>query len=83
MSDFVKVTLLKESELPAHISSMDKATRKWTDQAARGECGWVCSDCCYSWPNGMPDECEHGNQWCTDIIVRDKMRAMAEGNEPS
>ncbi|MBD1555282.1 hypothetical protein [Pseudomonas typographi] len=83
MSEFVEVTLLKESELPAYINQMDKATRDWTDQAARGECGWVCSDCCYSWPNGMPDQCEHGIQSCTDIIKRDKLRAMSSGNEPS
>jgi hypothetical protein len=83
VSEFVKVTLVNESELPKHISEMDKATREWTQQAARGECGWVCSDCCYSWPNGMPDECEHVNQWCTDIIKRDKLSAMTAGNEPS
>lgn len=83
MSEFVKVTLLNESELPQYISEMDKATREWTQQAARGECEWVCSDCCYSWPNGMPDECGHGKQWCTDIIKRDKLSAMSAGNEPS
>lgn len=82
MSEFVKVTLLKESELPQHISEMDKATRAWTERAARGECSWVCADCCYSFKEGMPDKCEHGNQWCTDIINRDKRLAMSEGNEP-
>lgn len=79
----IKITELPATELDAHISEMDKATRAWTDRAARGECGWVCSDCCYSFKEGMPDQCEHGNQWCTDIIKRDKLRAMRDGNEPS
>lgn len=78
----VKITLLDAKDLPEHISEMDKATREWTERAARGECGWVCADCCYTFNEGMPDKCEHGNQWCTDIIIHDKQRAMKEGNEP-
>ncbi|AFO47270.1 MULTISPECIES: hypothetical protein [Pseudomonas] len=57
--------------------------RECTDQAARGECGWVCADCCMSDPGGMADECFHKNQQCTEIIKRDKLHAMREGNEPS
>lgn len=78
----VKITLLDAKDLPEHISEMDRVTREWTERAARGECGWVCSDCCYTFNEGMPDKCEHGNQRCTDIIIRDKQRAMKEGNEP-
>lgn len=65
-------------DLPALISQMDKATNDWTAMAARGECGWICSDCCISCPDGMPDACEHGDQRCTDIILRDKAVAKVE-----
>lgn len=81
MSEFVKVTLIKAVDLPAHISEMDRATREWADKAARGECAWICSDCCCTFNDGMPDKCLHGLQQCTDIIARDKLRAMEEGNE--
>lgn len=57
------------------ISSADKMMQDWTDKAARGECGWICADCCCSFPEGMPDACLHGHQKCTDIIKRDKERA--------
>lgn len=77
----IAVTEMPAKDLPEYINEMDKATRAWTDQAARGECGWVCSDCCYTFNEGMPDKCVHGIQWCTDIIFRDKHRAMQEGNE--
>ena len=60
------------------LSHMDKITNEWTMQAARGECGWICSDCCVSFPRGMPDACEHGHQGCTDIITRDKKCAFEE-----
>lgn len=73
---FVCVAPIDES-LPETIEAMDKAMNDWTDKAARGECAWVCSDCCCSFPDGMPDECSHGDQRCTDIIRRDK--AMARG----
>ena len=66
-----------DDSLPETIDAMDKAMNEWTDKAARGECAWVCSDCCCSFPDGMPDECSHGDQRCTDIIRRDK--AMARG----
>lgn len=51
---------------------------EYTHQAARGECGWICSDCCMSDPEGMPDECFHGHQGCTEIIQRDKREAKQE-----
>ena len=60
-------------------SAADSATKKWFDAAARGECGWICPDCCISAPEGMPDECMVGCQRCTEIIKRDKARA----NQPS
>ncbi len=65
-------------DLDQAIAAMDKATNYWTMQAARGECGWVCADCCCSFTEGMPDECAHGHQKCTDIIQRDKAQASAE-----
>lgn len=60
------------------MTALNKATRAWEIQAARGECGWVCADCCSSAPDGMPVECMHGLQWCTDIIQRDKREAAQE-----
>ncbi|MEK2656290.1 hypothetical protein AAAC07_13065 [Pseudomonas aeruginosa] len=38
-----KVTVIPASELPSHIKGMNDSMRQWTDSAARGECGWVCS----------------------------------------
>ena len=77
------VTVIPAKDLPEYLEGMNKTTREWTLQAARGECGWICSDCCCSDPNGMPDECFHGHHGCTAIIQRDKRLAMKEGNEPS
>jgi len=76
MIGFIAVT--EKENLQDVVSEMDRVTREWTDRAARGECSWVCSDCCYTFKDGMPDACEHGNQWCTDIIIRDKMRVMGK-----
>lgn len=59
------------------IDQMDRATQEWTMRAARGECPWVCADCCSTFPKGMPDECGHGIQACTEIIKRDKAQAPA------
>ncbi|MFV3289161.1 hypothetical protein ACNFBR_10510 [Pseudomonas sp. NY11955] len=84
MSGFeITVTEMPANKLPEYITALDQATRDWTDRAARGECPWVCADCCYTFNEGMPDQCCHGLQACTDIIKRDKLRAMREGNEPS
>lgn len=77
----IKITEIPASELDSHISSMDKATREWTNQAARGECGWICSDCCMSDPKGMPDACLCDDARCSEIIKRDKHLAMQAGNE--
>lgn len=79
----IKVTMIDANKLDDHIEGMNKSMRDWTDQAARGECGWICADCCMSEPKGMPDECLCGHQRCTEIIQRDKREAMAAGNEPS
>lgn len=59
------------------LYAMDKATNAWIDKSARGECGWICTDCCISFPDGMPDTCPHGSDWCTEIIQRDKRRACS------
>lgn len=39
------------------IESLNEATAAWEMRAARGECAWVCSDCCMTFPAGMPDAC--------------------------
>lgn len=65
-------------DLEDTLSKMDAVTREWTMRAARMECSWICSDCCYVFPDGMPNECTHGLQWCTDIITRDKIEAKAD-----
>lgn len=60
------------------VEAMNKSTREWTARAARGECAWVCSDCCQSDPKGMPDACLVDQDRCTEIIQRDK-RDVANG----
>lgn len=79
----IKVTAVPASKLNEHIEKMNVETRAWENRAARGECGWICSDCCCEFPKGMPDACLHGHQQCTEIIQRDKLNAMRDGNEPS
>ncbi|WP_349573099.1 hypothetical protein [Azotobacter salinestris] len=79
----INVAVIPKGQEEAFIEEMNKSTREWTDRASRGECGWVCADCCGYDPNGMPDECFHGHQQCTEIIQRDKRKAMRESNEPS
>lgn len=64
-----------DDSLGATIDAMNKETQDWEMRAARGECGWVCADCCCSFPDGMPDECPHGHSRCTEILVRDKASA--------
>jgi hypothetical protein len=68
------------ADLAKTIDGMSKAMTVWTFQAARGECSWICSDCCITCPSGMPDECVHGQQRCTDIIKRDKADALLPEN---
>ncbi len=50
-------------------------TRTWMSKAARGECAWICSDCCMTFQEGMPDKCPHGHDQCTRILKRDKEEA--------
>lgn len=69
------VTTGSDEEVAEAFSSMTAITNTWTDQAARGECGWICSDCCIGFPEGMPDACAHGDERCTRIIERDKANA--------
>jgi hypothetical protein len=64
-----------DAEVSAAIAHMDTVTREWEMRAARGECAWVCADCCITFPDGMPSECTHGHQGCTEIIQRDKADA--------
>lgn len=72
------ITTATGAALEDQISLMDKLTSEWTMRAARGECAWICSDCCMSFPGGMPDACGHDSQRCTDIIARDKADALAQ-----
>jgi len=60
-----------------NLDEMTRLTVEWTHKAARSECGWICSDCCCTFAEGMPDECIHGHQNCTNIIKRDKEIANA------
>lgn len=69
------------AELGGALESMDRAFREYTTKAARGECSWVCADCCCTFHEGMPDACVHGHQSCTDIIVRDKAEAMSAAHQ--
>lgn len=57
------------------FSEMDRITAEWEVRAARGECSWVCADCCVTFEHGMPDKCVHGHQKCTDIIQWNKENA--------
>lgn len=72
---FPGVVVAKTDEMPALLDAMNESMRAWTAKAARGECGWICSDCCASFSDGMPDACAWGHQSCTDIIKRDKEAA--------
>ena len=65
------------NDLNKTLAEMDRITQEWTLRAARGECSWICSDCCVVFPDGMPNECVHGQQGCTNIIIRDKKEANA------
>lgn len=70
------VYITNEDSQPEKLFSvMDSIFNDMTRKAARGECAWACSTCCSYFPDGMPDKCAHGSQWCTDIIERDKGEA--------
>jgi hypothetical protein len=59
------------------IPAIEKSFRDLAAKAARGECEWVCPDCCSKFSKGMPDECAHGQKGCTDLIRRDKNEALS------
>lgn len=65
-----------QSDIDAALEKANAAMRDYTMRAARGECEWICSGCGASDVAGMPDACFHGQQECTDIIKRDKARAL-------
>jgi len=67
----------KDESLSETIEEMNRVTREWELRAARGECGWICASCCVSFHEGMPDECVHGQEFCTKIIERNKLEAGA------
>lgn len=50
------------------VGQLETSTRAWELKAARMECSWICSDCSMTFPEGMPDKCEHGHQKCADIL---------------
>lgn len=60
------------------MDALNKATYEWEMKAARGECEWICSDCCGYFPDGMPYACQHGIDSCTRIIERVKRDAAME-----
>lgn len=60
------------------LDELTLGTRNWWAEAARGETGWICSDCQCIFPEGMPDTCAHGHSRCTELIQRDKEWAFAE-----
>lgn len=80
--NFPGIVVAKGPVTPEFLSEMDRSMRAWTMQAARGECGWVCSDCGASWSEGMPDACAYDNASCTAIIQRDKAEACATPPAP-
>jgi hypothetical protein len=69
------ISIFDEKDAASVLAEMDRAMLDFTMRAARGECAWVCADCCMTFSAGMPDECAHGHQSCTDIIRRDKADA--------
>jgi hypothetical protein len=79
MMNGVFMTKAVGKELADQISLMNKMTTEFEIRAARGECGWICSDCGMSFPDGMPDACAHGIQRCTDIIASDKTESRKQG----
>jgi len=61
------------------VDKIDQQTKEWMDSAAQGDAMWVCSDCGATVFEGMPDKCVYGHQSCTDILLRDKARALQKG----
>jgi len=58
----------------AVFAEMNKLTNEWDTKAAKGECGWICSDCCQSFPAGMPDACCCGYESCTKWFTEFKQQ---------
>ena len=50
------------------LESLNRQTHQWECDAAKGLTGWICADCGVSFPEGMPTQCLHGDQRCTDIM---------------
>lgn len=75
--NFPGIVVTNGEPSPQFMDELNRATQDWTMRAARGECGWICADCCASFSEGMPDACEHGHDSCTSIIQRDKQRAVS------
>ena len=73
----IAVTSVPLMDLPAFMEDLGDATQEWELRAAKGECGWICADCCVTFPAGMPAACEHGHVGCTQIIQRNKFEAEA------
>lgn len=65
-------------KLDEAIKSADAVTKAAFAKAARGECAWICPDCCVVFPDGMPDACAHGLPDCTACLMRDKEAAAHE-----
>lgn len=49
---FVKVET-PDSPLEKVLPALDNYINDWTAKAARGECAWICSDCCSSSQKGI------------------------------
>lgn len=69
----VRVMTLDEA-----IKTADATTNAAFETAARGECQWVCPDCCTVFPEGIPNECPHGHQNCTAWMDREKAAAAPQ-----
>lgn len=72
---------------PNLLEQLDEATNAWFMAAARGECGWICPDCCMSDPKGMPTVClcNPDMESCNKILARDHAEARKhkpEGDPP-
>lgn len=60
------------------LDELNRVTHEWELRAARGECAWICSSCCVTFQEGMPDACAHGQAECTQIITANKAEANKE-----
>lgn len=67
---------MEDQKLDSTFKEIDAALKDWEHRAARGECLWICADCCVTFPKGMPEACIHDIQECTDIIRSHKKEAQ-------